>query len=114
MTATYLIISAVKGSACGYRGQVLRMMERHGCLRITGAQSRETPMTIHFLPPELNRYDVAVEDAIATCNGDLRGALKALLILNEHLEAELMELKAAMATGGTMESRSDETMQRCG
>ena len=46
----------------------------------------EQLMTIHFLPPELDRYDVAVEDAIATCNGDLRGALKALLILNEHLE----------------------------
>jgi hypothetical protein len=43
--------------------------------------------------------------AIATCNGDIMGALKALLILNEHLEAELMELQAAMATGGTMESR---------
>jgi hypothetical protein len=68
-------------------------------------------MTIHFLPPELDRYDVAVEDAIATCNGDLRGAVKALLILNEHLEAELMELQAAMATGGTLESRTDQSPQ---
>jgi len=67
-------------------------------------------MTIHFLPPELDRYDVAVEDAIATCNGDLRGALKALLILNEHLEAQLVELQAAMATGGTMESRTDQSL----
>jgi hypothetical protein len=66
-------------------------------------------MTIHFLPPELDRYDAAVEDAIATCNGDLRGALKALLIVNEHLEAELMELQAATATGGTMESRTGRT-----
>ena len=66
-------------------------------------------MTIHFLPPELDRYDVTVEDAIATCNGDLRGALQALLILNEDLEAELMELQAAMATGGTMESRTGRT-----
>ena len=40
-------------------------------------------MTIHFLPPELDRYDAAVEDAIATCNGDIMGALKALLIVNE-------------------------------
>ena len=70
-------------------------------------------MTIHFLPPELDRYDVAVEDAIAICNGDSRGALKALLILNEHLEAELMELKAAMATGGTMESREHQSLQQC-
>jgi hypothetical protein len=81
------------------------MTERHGWPRIARQpehQSREKPMTIHFLPPELDRYDVAVEDAIATCNGDLRGAVKAPLILNEHLEAELMELQAAMATGGTV------------
>jgi hypothetical protein len=89
------------------------MMERHGWPRIARRpehQSRETLMTIHFLPPELDRYDVAVEDAIATCNGDLRGALKALLILNEHLEAELMELQAAMATGATVESRTDQSL----
>ena len=64
-------------------------------------------MTIHFLPPELDRYDVAVEDAIATCNGDLRGALKALLIVNDHLESELMELQAALATGAIVVSRTD-------
>jgi hypothetical protein len=64
-------------------------------------------MTIHFLPPELDRYDAAVEDAIATCNGDIMGALKALLILNE---AELVELRSAMAMGGTVESRTDQSL----
>ena len=59
-------------------------------------------MTIHFLPPEIDRYDAAVADAVATCNGEIRGALKALLIVNEHLEAELVELQAAMAMGGTV------------
>jgi hypothetical protein len=54
-------------------------------------------MTIHFLRSEIDRYDAAVEDAIATCNGDIMGALKALLIVNEHLESELMELKVARA-----------------
>ena len=68
-------------------------------------------MTIHFLPPELDRYDAAVEDAIATCDGDIRGALKALLIVNEHLEAELVESQAALATGGAMESRTDQSLQ---
>jgi hypothetical protein len=67
-------------------------------------------MTIHFLSPELDRYDAAVEDAIANCNGDMMGALKALLIVNQHLESELMELQAAMATGGTMESRTDQSL----
>ena len=67
-------------------------------------------MTIHFLPPELDRYDAAVEDAVATCNGDIMGALKALLIVNEHLESELMELQAARATGVTVESRTDQSL----
>jgi S-adenosylmethionine/arginine decarboxylase-like enzyme len=66
-------------------------------------------MTIHFLP-EVDRYDAAVEDAIATCNGDMMGALKALLIVNEHLEAELVELRVAMAMGGTVERRTDQSL----
>ena len=52
----------------------------------------ETLMTVHFLPPALDRYDMVVEDAIATCNGDLRGALKALIIANEFLEKDLLKL----------------------
>jgi hypothetical protein len=46
-------------------------------------------MTLHFLPPVLDAYDAAVDDAIATCNGDIRGALKALIIANEFLERDL-------------------------
>jgi hypothetical protein len=46
-------------------------------------------MTLHFLPPAIDPYAAAVEDAIATCNGDLRGALKALIIANEFLERDL-------------------------
>jgi hypothetical protein len=61
-------------------------------------------MTIHFPLPKADLYEVAVKDAIAACNGDMRGALKALLIVNEYLEAELMELRAAMETGRTMEN----------
>ena len=38
---------------------------------------------------DLDRYDGAVDSAIATCGGDLRGALKALIIANEFLEEEL-------------------------
>lgn len=38
---------------------------------------------------DLERYERAVDSAIATCGGDLRGALKALIIANEFLEEEL-------------------------
>lgn len=53
-------------------------------------------MTLHFLPPAIDPYAAAVEDAIATCNGDLRGALKALIIANEFLERDL---ERALADG---------------
>jgi hypothetical protein len=48
-------------------------------------------MTLHFLPPASDAYEAAVDNAIATCNGDLHGALKALIIANEFLERELRD-----------------------
>ena len=56
-------------------------------------------MTLHFLPPAIDPYEAAVEDAIATCNGDLRGALKALIIANEFLERDLE--RALVSDGST-------------
>ena len=41
--------------------------------------------------------DAAIEQIVASCNGDLRGALRALLLVNEHLEAELQQFYAAAA-----------------
>jgi len=38
-------------------------------------------------------YEAAIDEAIATCNSDMRGALKALLIANELLEAEVAALR---------------------
>lgn len=54
-------------------------------------------MTLHFLPPATDPYDAAIEDAIATCNGDIRGALKALIIANEFLERDLEKALASCA-----------------
>ena len=59
-------------------------------------------MTPHFLPQDFDEYDAAVDDAIATCNGDLRGALKALIIANEFLERDLQK---ALASSAATESR---------
>jgi hypothetical protein len=39
--------------------------------------------------------EAAIDKIVASCNGDLRGALKALLLVNEHLEAEIAQLYAA-------------------
>jgi hypothetical protein len=46
-------------------------------------------MTLRFLPPAIDPYEAAVDDAIITCNGDLRGTLRALIIANEFLEKAL-------------------------
>ena len=45
-------------------------------------------------------HETAIDEIVARCNGDIRGALKALLLVNEQLEAELAELHAAVAYGG--------------
>ena len=39
--------------------------------------------------------EAAIDQIVATCNGDMRGALKALLLVNEQLEAELAQFYAA-------------------
>ena len=44
--------------------------------------------------------EAAIDQIVATCNGDIRGALKALLMVNEQLEAELQQLYAAVAHRG--------------
>lgn len=46
-----------------------------------------------------DRYENALDDVIAQCDGDIRGALKALLAANEYLETELTNLHAAIESG---------------
>jgi hypothetical protein len=46
-----------------------------------------------------SRYEQACDQAIAMCDGNLRSTIKALIMANEYLEAELEELQAAIAAG---------------
>jgi hypothetical protein len=50
--------------------------------------------------------EAAIDEIVASCNGDIRGALKALLMVNEHLEAELAQLYAVVTHGGPFERGS--------
>ncbi len=45
------------------------------------------------------RYEQACDQAIAMCDGNLRSTIKALIMANEYLEAELEELQASIAAG---------------
>ena len=49
--------------------------------------------------PDIHRYEQACDQAIAMCDGNLRSTIKALIMANEYLEAELEELQAAIAAG---------------
>jgi len=42
----------------------------------------------------IDEYEQDVEDIVATCDGDTRAALKALLLVNERLENALQRLSA--------------------
>jgi hypothetical protein len=46
-----------------------------------------------------NRYEQACDQAIAMCDGNLRSTIKALIMANEYLEAELEEVQAAVTAG---------------
>ncbi|MHC2538641.1 hypothetical protein ACVI1J_006172 [Bradyrhizobium diazoefficiens] len=43
--------------------------------------------------------DVAADQAIATCGGDAREAVKALLVANDFLEQQLEALRTKVSTG---------------
>lgn len=55
------------------------------------------------------RTEIAIEKIIATCDGNMLGALEALLLVNELLEAELHKLYAALSNS-EWEARELETM----
>lgn len=42
-----------------------------------------------------DRYERACDQAIAMCDGNLRSAIKALIMANEYLEIELRQLQTA-------------------
>ncbi len=54
-----------------------------------------------------SHYDQACDQAIAMCDGNLRSTIKALIMANEYLEAELLELQAAIACGCVPNRSSD-------
>jgi hypothetical protein len=51
--------------------------------------------------PEISRYEQACDQAIAMCDGNMRSTIKALIMANEYLEAELQELQTVQAAAST-------------
>ena len=46
---------------------------------------------------DVDRLEAAADEAIAACGGDVRNALKALIVANEFLENEVCELMQAVS-----------------
>ena len=53
--------------------------------------------------PDIDRYELACDQAIAMCDGNLRSTIKALIMANEYLEIEWRELRAAASTDPALE-----------
>jgi hypothetical protein len=48
---------------------------------------------------EADRLEAAADQAIAACGGDMRSAIRALILANEFLEYEVKELMIAVSAG---------------
>ncbi len=48
---------------------------------------------------ETERLDIAADQAISACGGDMRSAVRALILANEFLEYELCEMFKAVTNG---------------
>jgi hypothetical protein len=46
---------------------------------------------------DANGLEAAVDQAIAACDGDMRSAIRALIVANEYLESEVNELMKAVS-----------------
>jgi hypothetical protein len=49
--------------------------------------------------------EAQIDEIVATCEGDLHGALRALMLVNEHLESELEQLRASCSCDQKPEQR---------
>jgi hypothetical protein len=47
--------------------------------------------------PDDNELEAEVDEAIATCDGNLRATIRALIIANKYLECEIAELMKAVS-----------------
>jgi hypothetical protein len=48
-------------------------------------------------PQDADELEVAVDEAIAACGGDMRSTIRALIVANEYLETEVSELMKAVS-----------------
>jgi hypothetical protein len=58
----------------------------------------------------LDDAETVIDKIIARCSGDMRGAMQALLLVNEQLEFELNRVHSAAAFGSGTERRAKHSL----
>jgi hypothetical protein len=81
---------------------------RNGC-RLSSHQLEDVTMPRTITWRVVDRPDVVIDEIVASCNGDMRGAFKALLLVNEQLESELNRLHEA-ACGSPTEPAAQKSL----
>ena len=88
----------------GDEGGGVQQTFRPGCLLYqVFTESRQTQSAAIFvvraggLGMKVKSIDTAIDEIVAACDGNVRGALEVLLLLNENLEAELDQLYATLS-----------------
>ena len=51
----------------------------------------------HANMQDMDELEAAVDQAIAACGGDMRSAIRALIVANDYLESEVSELMKAVS-----------------
>ena len=54
----------------------------------------------------IDEYEQDVDEIVAACRGDLRGAVRALMLINEQLEQTLQRLSAVLVEKAEDQPRS--------
>src|ERR1700751_2974010 len=71
------------------------------------ARSQHRPKTLRVsvtdIAEDSRSLDAAVDAAVQTCGGDARAAVRALIVANNYLEAEVKRLAEAVSSGFTPE-----------
>jgi hypothetical protein len=72
-------------------------------MRTSGLWSNPEPFMPESAAPnpqaDADRLEASADQAIAACGGDAREAVKALIVANEFLEAQVKQLQAAVSNG---------------
>jgi len=81
------------------RSTRLTLGEQNRNIILVASSHRELAMSEPSSTSDVSRYEQACDQAIAMCDGNLRSTIKALIMANEYLEAEMQEMQASAASG---------------